>query len=128
MLCTLIYNNFVLCFIYTSTVTVDITINVLSARDRTFTVSCTSTGGTVLDSIMTGLGISGGTKLQPVGTLERRGSDVYSATSRVVTAGVESQATNGVVYVCSALNGVATPPEQRDTVTLRGIIHCIVTC
>ena len=76
---------------------------------------------------MTGLGISGGTKLQPVGTLERRGSDVYSATSRVVTAGVDTGVNNGVVYFCFASNGVITP-EPDDTVTLRGIIHCIVTC
>ena len=64
---------------------------------------------------MTGFGISGGSNLEPVGTLQRRGSDVYSITSRVVTAGVDTGVVNDVIYFCFASNGVTTPdPEDIE--------------
>ena len=90
---------------------VDVRIDVISARDGTYTVSCTTTGGTVLSGSLAGpAGLN--IPLQPVGTVNRRGQDSYSATTGTRTGGH-----NGDTYQCMATNGVSSPDA---TETLKG--------
>ena len=91
----------------------DVSIDVVSARERTFTVTCTSSGGTVLSSSLTGPG-GLDLELQPVGTPQYRGQDTYSVTTDTLTGG-----SDGDTYHCTASNGVPAPVPS-DSETLRG--------
>jgi len=94
---------------------VDVRIDVISARDGTYSVTCTTTGGTVLSGSLTGpAGLN--IPLQPVGTINRRGQDSYSATTGTRTGG-----SNGDTYQCTASNGVPLP-DKSDSETLRGTL------
>ena len=97
-----------------SVVSVEVSIDVESVREGTFTVTCTSSGGTVLSSSLTGPG-GLDLELQPVGTPERRGQDTYS-----VTTGTRA-GSDGDTYHCTASNGVPSPHGQ-DAETLRGTL------
>ena len=66
-------------------------------------MSCTSTGGVATWGRINGLGIAP-VNLEPVGTLSRRGDDMYSATSPVVTVTLGEQVRNGTIYSCHAGN------------------------
>ena len=90
----------------------EVSIDVESAREGTFTVTCTSSGGTVLNSSLTGPG-GLDLELQPVGTPQYRGQDIYSVTTGTRTG------SDGDTYHCTASNGVPAP-EPSDTETLRG--------
>ena len=59
---------------------VAVTINVMSSRQGTFTVTCTASGGTVVSSSLT---VPGGVDLalQPVVSIGRTGQNTYSVTS-----------------------------------------------
>ena len=104
---------FLLYYFCVSVVSVEVCIDVVSAREGTFTVTCTSSGGTVLSSSLTGPG-GLDLELQPVGTPERRGQDTYSATTGTRTG------SDGDTYYCIASNGVPSPHGQAAE-TLRGI-------
>jgi len=91
----------------------DVSVAVVSAREGTFTVTCTSSGGTVLSSSRTGPG-GLDLELQPVGTPWYRGYNTYRATTTTLTGG-----SDGDTYHCTASNGVpALVPS--DSETLRG--------
>ena len=103
---------------------VDITINMVSSRQGTFTVTCTASGGTVVSSSLTGLG-GVDLELQPVGTIGRTGQNTYS-----VTSGTLSGRSNGDTYQCTAAAAVSSP-HPSDSIVLRGIhtyIHTMRTC
>ena len=91
----------------------DVSIDVVSAREGTFTVTCTSSGGTVLSSSLTGPG-GLDLELQPVGTPQYRGQDTYRATTGTLTG-----ASDGDTYSCTASNGVSES-EPSDSETLTG--------
>jgi len=94
---------------------VDVSIDVVSAREGTFTVTCTSSGGTVLSSSLTGPGDLD-LELQPVGTPQYRGQDTYSVTTGTLNGG-----SDGDTYNCTASNGVPlSNPISSDIETLRG--------
>ena len=97
------------------TVSVDVSIDVVSVREGTFRVTCTSSGGTVLSSSLTGPG-GLDLELQPVGTPQYRGQDTYSVTTGTRTG------SDGDTYHCTASNGVPASGEvPSDSETLRGI-------
>ena len=103
------------------TVTVDVNVKVISAREGTFTVTCTAKGGTVLSSSLSGPGIVNYT-LMLVGTRNRRGDDTYSVTTHTIYGGA-----NGDIYSCIARNGAATQlaasgllVDPNDSETLTG--------
>ena len=107
---------------------VDVTINVVSSRLGTFTVTCTASGGTVVSSSLTG---PGGVDLvlQPVGSIGRTGQNTYS-----VTSGILSGRRNWDTYQCIAAANLSSPDPSHSTV-LRGIhtyihtyIHTMCTC
>lgn len=88
-------------------------IDVQSAREGTFSVTCTARGGSVLNSSLTGPGTVSH-KLQPVGKLGLRGDDTYSVTTPSLSGGAD-----GDIYQCIATNGVSSP-DPSDRQTLRG--------
>ena len=88
----------------------------LSARQGTYTVTCTTTGGTVLSGSLTGPGAVKIINFSPVGTRNYRGHDSYTASTNTRTGG-----SDGDTYQCTATNGVPTP-DGSDNATLRGII------
>ena len=90
----------------------DVSIDVVSVREGTFRVTCTSSGGTVLSSSLTGPG-GLDLELQPVGTPQYRGQDTYSVTTGTRTG------SDGDTYHCTASNGVPAPVPS-DSETLRG--------
>ena len=94
---------------------VDITINVVSSRQGTFTVTCTASGGTVVSSSLTG---PGGVNLEPlpVGSIGRTGQNTYS-----VTSGTLSGRSNGDTYQCTAAANLSSL-HPSDSTVLRGII------
>ena len=104
------------------TVSVDFTINVISARGRTFSVSCTSTGGVATWGRINGLGIAP-VNLEPVGTLSRRGDDMFSATSPVVTVTLGEQVRNGTIYSCHAGNEAS---EDNSFFALQGVMTSVL--
>ena len=73
-------------------------IDVQSAREGTFSVTCTARGGTVLNSSLTGPATVPH-ELQPVGRLGLRGDDTYSITTPSLSRGA-----NGDTYQCIATN------------------------
>ena len=91
----------------------EVSIDVEPERGWRFTVTCTSSGGTVLSSSLAGPG-GLNLELQPEGTLEYRGDDTYS-----VTTGTLTGASDGDTYHCTASNGVPAP-EPSDSETLTG--------
>ena len=96
----------------------EVTIDVVSAREGTFTVTCTSSGGTVLSSSLTGPG-GLNLELQPVGTPQYRRQDMYSVTTGTLNGG-----SDGDTYNCTASNGVPlSDPIASDSETLRGKVR-----
>ena len=75
-------------------------------------MTCTSSGGTVLSSSLTGPG-SLDLALQPVGSPQYRGQDTYSVTTGTRTGN------DGHTYQCTASNGVPAP-ESSDSEVLNG--------
>ena len=101
--------------VFTSLVSVEVSIDVESAREGTFTVTCTSSGGTVLSSSLTGPG-GLDLELQPEGTPQYMGQDTYRATTGTLTGG-----SDGDTYNCTASNGVPlSDPIASDSETLTG--------
>ena len=92
----------------------DVTINVVSARQGLFIVTCTAIGGTVVSSSLTGPG-GVDLELQPVGSIGRTGQNTYS-----VPSGTLSGRNNGDTYQCTAADEVSSPDPNYSTV-LRGI-------
>ena len=87
---------------------------VVSATDVTFNVQCTSTGGIALSMSVTGPDGSNPDldNIQPVGTPEYIGDDIYTATtSDIITGG-----NDGDMYVCT----VTGLTSETDSVVLRG--------
>ena len=93
------------------------TIEVISGREGTFRVKCTSSGGKTFTMDMEGPGYSGEEqgqmRVEAVGTPQGMGNDTYSATTSVISGGC-----NGDTYQCTASNGAA--PDQSHTVELKG--------
>ena len=98
------------------TVTASVSINVVSAREGTHTVTCTTTGGTVLSGYLNGPGGISITNFSPVGTLNYRGQDSYRASTGTRTGG-----SDGAIYWCRATNGIPAP-DGSSSATLRGIV------
>ena len=98
------------------TVTASVSINVVSAREGTYTVTCTTTGGIVLSGSLTGPGGVNIINFSPVGTLNYRGQDNYTASTGTRTGG-----SNGDTYQCTSTNGVPSP-DGSGSATLRGIV------
>ena len=88
---------------------------VVSATDVTFRVQCTSTGGIALSMNVTGPdGYSSDltNNIQPMGTLEYTGNDIYTATtSDIITGG-----NDGDMYECT----VTSSTSETGSVVLRG--------
>ena len=98
-------------------VTVSVSINVVSAKEKTFTVTCTTTGGIVLSGSLTGPGGVNITVFSSVGTRNYRGQDSYRASTGTRTGG-----SDGGIYWCTATNGVPAP-EGNGSATLRGMAY-----
>ena len=98
--------------------TVKSTIEVISGREGTFRVKCTSSGGKTFTMDVDGPGYSGEEqgqmRVEAVGDPQRKGNDTYSATTSVISGGC-----NGDTYQCTASNGAA--PDESHTVELKGI-------
>ena len=78
---------------------------VVSATDVTFRVQCTSTGGISLSMSVTGPNIDNidlTDNVQPMGTLEYIGDDIYTATTSDITGG-----TYGDMYVCTVTSSTS---------------------
>ena len=93
--------------------TVTASIVVVSARDGKFRVQCTSTGGIALSMSVTGPDGSNPDldNIQPMGTLEYIGDDIYTATTSDITRG-----NDGDMYQCT----VTGLTSETDSVVLRG--------
>ena len=93
------------------------TIEVISEREVTFRVKCTSYGGKTFTMDVEGPGYSGEEqgqmRVEAVGEPQRIGNDTYSATTSVISGGC-----NGDTYQCTASNGAA--PDQSHNVMLKG--------
>ena len=93
------------------------TIEVISGREGTFRVKCTSFGGKTFTMDVEGPGYSveeqGQMRVEAVGDPQRMGNDTYSATTSVISGGC-----NGDTCHCTASNGAA--PDQSHNVMLRG--------
>ena len=90
------------------------TIEVISGREGTFRVKCTSFGGKTFTMDVEGPGYSGEEgqmRVEAVGTPQRVGNDTYSATTSVISGGC-----NGDTYLCP--NRAA--PDQSHNVMLEG--------
>ena len=90
----------------------------VSGREGTFRVRCTSTGGRTLSMSVDGLGYSseglgGQMTVEPVGVPLGEGNDTNTATTRPISGGSDRD-----IYQCTASNGVASDPT--NTVELRG--------
>ena len=92
------------------------TIEVISGREGTFKVKCTTSGGKTFTMDMEGPGYSveqqGQMRVEAVGAPQRMGNDTYSATTSVISG------CNGDTYQCTASNRAA--PDQSHTVELKG--------
>ena len=87
----------------------------LSARQGTYTVTCTTTGGTVLADSLNGPGGIDIISFSPVGTRNYRGQDSYTASTGTRTGG-----SDGDTYQCTATNGVPAP-DGFGRAIVRGI-------
>ena len=96
-------------------------IDVVSGREGTFRVRCTSSGGRALSMSVTGPGgfSEDLDNIQAVGTPQRMGSDSFSDSTVIISGGSDGQ-----VYECTASNGVSSNPT--GSVELRGelLSHC----
>ena len=102
-------------YVFSPVLSVKATIEVISGREGTFRVECTSSGGKTFTMDVEGPGYSGEEQGQMrVDDPQRMGSDTYSATTSVISGGC-----NGDTYQCTASNGAA--PDQSHTVELKGI-------
>ena len=94
------------------------TIEVISGREGTFRVKCTSYGGKTFTMDVEGPRYSGEEqgqmRVEAVGDPQSIAHDTYSATTSVIPGGC-----NGDTYQCSASNGAA--PDQSHPVELKGI-------
>ena len=94
------------------------TIDVISGREGTFRVKCTSFGGKTFTMTVEGPQYSsdeqGQMMVEAVGEPQRMGNDTYSATTSVISEGY-----NGDIYQCTASNGVA--PNQTHSVELKSM-------
>ena len=88
----------------------------MSAREGTYTVTCTTTGGTVLSGSLTGPGGVNIINFSPVGTRNYRGQDSYRASTGTRTGG-----SDGDAYQCTATNRVPSPKNSGSAI-LRGIL------
>ena len=84
---------------------------VVSATDGEFRVQCTSTGGIALSMSVTGPDDSNLDNIQPVGTPQYIGNDIYTATTSDITGG-----NDGDMYQCT----VTGLTSETDSVVLRG--------
>ena len=82
-----------------------------SATNGRFKVQCTSTGGIALSMSVTGPDDSNLDNIQPVGTPEYKGDDIYTATTSDITEG-----NDGDIYECT----VTGLTSETDSVVLRG--------
>ena len=93
------------------------TIEVISGREGTFRVKCTSSGGKTFTMDVEGPGYSveeqGQMRVEAVGEPQRMGNDTYSATTSVISGGC-----NGDTYQCTASNRAA--PDHSHNVLLKG--------
>ena len=87
----------------------------LSARQGSYTVTCTTTGGTVLSGSLTGPGGVNIINFNHVGTHNYKGQDSY-------TASTGTGSSDGDTYQCTATNGVPAP-DGSGSATLRGTCH-----
>ena len=94
------------------------TIEVISGREGTFRVKCTSSGGKTFTMDVEGPGYSGEEqgqmRVEAVGEPLSVGNDTYSANTSIISGGC-----NEDTYQCTASNGAA--PDQSHTVELKGI-------
>ena len=97
-------------------------IEVMSGREGTFRVRCTSTGGWTLSMTVSGPQYSGEEQshmtVEPVGVPEKIGNDFYTATTSTISGGCD-----GDVYQCNASNGAAA--DQLNAVELKGDHICV---
>ena len=93
---------------------VSATVDVVSQREGTFRVRCTSRGGRALSMNATGPGnfILELDNIQVVGTAQRVGNDSFYGTTDVI-----SRKNDRDMYWCTASNGVSA---LHDNVKLRG--------
>ena len=88
---------------------------VVPARNGRFRVQCASTGGIAMSMSVTGPNIDNidlTNNIQPMGTLEYIGNDIYTATtSDVITGGNHRD-----IYECT----VTSSTSDTDSVELRG--------
>ena len=75
---------------------------VVSRNNKTFRVTCTSTGGRVLNMSVTGPDFNSHlSNIKAVDTVMRMGNDTFSGTTQTLTASY------GEIYNCTASNGVS---------------------
>ena len=106
-------------YVFSPVSSVRTTIEVISGREGTFKVNCTtSSGGKTFTMDVEGPGYSveeqGQMRVEAVGDPQRVGNDTYSATTSVISGGC-----NGDTYQCTASNRAA--PDQSHTVELKGM-------
>ena len=107
-------------FFFVSVVsTVDVTINVESSRQGTFTVTCTASGGTVVSSSLTRSGEKD-LELQPMGSIGRTGQNTYSVNVTL------SGRSDGDTYRCTAATNLSSP-SLSDSAVLSGV-HMNCAC
>ena len=103
--------------VFSLVLSVKAVIEVISGREGTFRVKCTSSGGKTFTMDVEGPGYSveeqGQMRVEAVGEPQRMGNDTYSATTSVISGGC-----NGDTYQCTASNGAA--PDKSHTVELKG--------
>ena len=95
------------------------TIDVVSQKEGTFRVKCTSFGGKTFTVTVEGPQYyssedQGQMMVEAVNEPQKKGNDTYSATTSVISGGC-----NGDIYQCTASNAVA--PNQTQSVELKGI-------
>ena len=103
--------------IFSPVSSVKATIEVISGREGTFRVKCTSSGGKTFTMDVEGPGYSveeqGQMRVEAVGEPQRIGNDTYSATTSIISGGC-----NGDTYQCTASNRAA--PDQSHNLMLKG--------
>ena len=102
-------------------VSVSLSIQQVSRRQRNYTVTCTASGGNVTgNSSLTGPGLpNNGLSLMALGTIGYTGENTYTVTSGILSNDV------GSVYNCTALNNLSSP---RKTLVLAGTQLHLSTC
>ena len=99
-------------------------IEVISGREGTFRVRCTSTGGRTERMVVDGpeyfIELEG-KMIESVGVQLGIGNDTYTGTTSTLSGGCD-----GDIYQCTASNGVV--PDPTHSVRLRGIYHPHFAC